>query len=134
MADVPGAARLPPPEYRHGAPKALHRRLRQLGGGSLGAGVALVAGSDEEQRQLAAVLGAEPEVSWRWVPVLLGCARCKHAETEAYRALRLLRRPNLLPCSALLGTTCCPALPSLVKLPPLQEVRRDAAHIVQTGL
>ena len=37
MADVPGAARLPPPEYRPGAPKALHRRLRQLGGGSLGA-------------------------------------------------------------------------------------------------
>ncbi|PRW56603.1 p25-alpha domain-containing [Chlorella sorokiniana] len=56
--------RLPQADYPTGASaaRALHRRLRQLGGGSLREGLAVVATSEQEQRSLAAALSSvEPE-------------------------------------------------------------------------
>lgn len=59
---APGAPRLPSPECSANATRGLHRRLRQLGAGSLRGGLAVLAGDEEEQRTLATRLGVEPAV------------------------------------------------------------------------
>ncbi len=61
MACLPGLARLPAPDVHNGA-RALRRRLRQLGSGSLAAGLALLAGNEDERCKLAESLGVDPQV------------------------------------------------------------------------
>ncbi|KAL4441547.1 hypothetical protein ABPG77_002051 [Micractinium sp. CCAP 211/92] len=60
MACLPGLARLPAPDVHNGA-RALRRRLRQLGSGSLAAGLALLAGNEDERCKLAESLGVDPQ-------------------------------------------------------------------------
>lgn len=59
----PGGPRLPAPDSFPDGSKSLQRRLRQLGAGSLAAGFQAVAGAEEVQRELAALLGCKAEVS-----------------------------------------------------------------------
>ena len=108
--------RLPQADYPTGtsAARALHRRLRQLGGGSLREGLAVLTTTEEEQRSLAAALGGvEPEVSW----------------VAAGR-----------PCKADAGVQACITQDtirtrrSIASLHPLQAVRADAEHILGAGL
>jgi hypothetical protein len=58
---VPGGLRLSGAEYRDSS-KPLQRRLKQLGAGSLAAGLEVVARSEGERNELAAQLGCEPAV------------------------------------------------------------------------
>ncbi|KAL4444340.1 hypothetical protein ABPG75_012077 [Micractinium tetrahymenae] len=60
LACLPSLARLPAPEVHNGA-RTLHRRLRQLGSGSLAAGLALLAGDEDEQRKLAEALRVQSQ-------------------------------------------------------------------------
>lgn len=75
---MPGGPRLPAPDYVDGS-KALQRRLRQLGAGSLAAGFQALAGAEEVQREVAAMLGCKPEVRAG------GLGRCQAGGTEAGR-------------------------------------------------
>lgn len=61
LACLPSLGRLAVPDVHNGA-RTVHRRLRQLGSGSLTAGLSVLAGSEDEQRKLADVLGVEPQV------------------------------------------------------------------------
>ena len=107
--------RLPQADYPTGASaaRALHRRLRQLGGGSLREGLAVVAVSEEEQRSLAAALGGvEPEVGLgRWVDaVTRRCfclpALCLHQlHTLLVEPTPLLLRSSCRLCGPTLSTS-----------------------------
>ncbi|KAI3427944.1 hypothetical protein D9Q98_006334 [Chlorella vulgaris] len=87
---VPGGLRLSGAEYRDSS-KPLQRRLKQLGAGSLAAGLEVVARSEGERNELAAQLGCEPaEVKRSALHVvtagLVGCdsaAAARDAETVA---------------------------------------------------
>ncbi len=110
--------RLPQADYPTGASaaRALHRRLRQLGGGSLREGLAVVAVSEEEQRSLAAALGGvEPEVGGEG-----GGRSCSMS--------------ILLPACLHASDTVLDSSPLLSFRSHLQAVRADAEHILEAGL
>lgn len=76
---VPGTLRLAGPDYRDGS-KALQRRLKQLGGGSLAVGLQAVAAGEEEQQELARTLDAEPEVGSGMCVCVCVCVHVRERE------------------------------------------------------
>lgn len=115
--------RLPLADYPTGASaaRALNRRLRQLGGGSLREGLAVVATSEEEQRSLAAALGVEPEVGWGAVDGTVQVAGTDACILHAKWTMARWVAP---------GTE--PSAPSPLFL--LQALQADAEHILEAGL